>query len=334
MSTDAPSRTPMPDEPFYHRAQSRRWGGLLLLLGLVWLVFELTSRSAIFAFALVEEQVTTPPQSFSVTRVVVRGLDDHVTLSHADGDQVTLTALRHGFGWNSNAARSALQRIDLQVEQQGTTLHVDVQHLGGIPILFGRTPYADVQLAIPTGTSLDVETVSGEVRGEGLRATGSLGTVSGPLVLVDTAGDLGINTTSGDVQIRDAGAGLRIKTVSGDVRITGASGALWVESISGNLDLDAEQAAVLVLDTTSGDIRASGVLSGEINSISGDVTLTLPAASDLNLYVTTTSGEIEYDLPLRDVQQDRRSLRGVLGNGQAQLKVTTTSGDVELGADS
>ncbi|WP_129631362.1 DUF4097 family beta strand repeat-containing protein [Candidatus Oscillochloris fontis] len=334
MSTDAPPRTPMPDEPFYRGAQSRRWGGLLLLLGLVWLVFELTSRSAIFAFALVEEEASTLPQSFSATHLVVRGGDDQISLHDEDGDQVTVTAVRHGFGWNSSSARSALQRVDLHITQQGETLSVEVRHNGGVPFLFGRSPYADVQIGVPEGMNLDVQTISGDLAGEGIRSTGILQTVSGQLTLVDVAGDLQLRTTSGDLQLRDAGPGLKIETISGDVRIEGGSGALRVESISGDLDLRDLREALLDLDTTSGDIEVVGVFSGQIHTTSGDVDLRFSPSANLKLSVTTMSGAIEYDLQLREVQQDWRSLQAVVGAGQAQLQVSTASGDVELRSDS
>ncbi len=329
MSTDAPPRTPMPDEPFYRRVQSRRWGGLLLIIGLVWLVFELTNRSAIFTLALVEEQATIPMQTFQVSQVVVRGLDDTVTLTQGEGE-VSLMAVRHGFGWNSSAARSALKRVDIQAEQRGETLYVDVRHLGGIPFLFGRTPYADLQLALPPGVRLDVETVSGTIRSEALGVTGRLATVSGSVVVRHAAGDLQISSTSGEIQLADVGAGVQVETVSGDVQIEGARGDLRVHSISGDLDLDALQAAVLDLDTTSGDVAAIGSLSGQMRTISGDIDVELDPSSNLQLYVETTSGDIEHDLALREVQQDHRTLRGVLGDGQATLRITTTSGDVEL----
>lgn len=332
MQTNTSPRPTPPDESYYRGGQARRWGALLLLVGVVWLVFELTSRGSLFGFGLgfVERSAESPAQSFTAARLVVRGVSDNVSLERASGGSVTVASTRHGFGWNADAARAALDRLDVQITQTGDTLSVEVRRAAGFSGFVGRAPYADLRIGVPDGVALDVQTVSGDLRADGLRAAGSLATVSGDIALSDTSGEIQASTTSGDVQIAGAGAGLRVETVSGDVRLDDAGGALLAHTISGDLELRDLREAQVDLETTSGDVDASGDLAGRISTISGDVELRLPDDSDLKLIVTTISGDLSSDLDLRDAQRERRSLSGSLGAGEAALSISTTSGDVAV----
>ncbi len=125
-------------------------------------------------------------------------------------------------------------------------------------------------------------------------------------------------------------SGPRVETVSGDIRLEGASGPLYAHTISGDVQLHGLRDAQLDLETTSGDVEASGALAGTISTISGDVQLRLPVASDLALDVSTVSGDLSSDLELRDAQRDRRRLSGLVGGGEAPLTISTTSGDVDV----
>jgi hypothetical protein len=340
MQMNTSPRPTNPDEDYYRGGQMRRWGGLLLLVGVVWLVFELTSGGSVMGFGLgfVERSTDTPARSFVATRLEVRGSSDNIYLDHAGkGDAITVTAVRHGFGWNADAARAAIDRLDLQLIQSGDTLRVEVQRAGGFSGFIGRSPYADLHISVPDSVALDVQTASGDLKVDGLRADGSLSTVSGDIDLADSSGALQVSSTSGDIQMSGTFVGPKVETVSGEIILDGASGLLRARSISGDITLRDLRDAQLDLESTSGDIKVEGALAGHLSSmisnISGDVQVRLPAASDLKLDASTISGDLSSDLELRDAQHERRSLSGTLGAGQTTLTISTTSGDVEVNAE-
>jgi hypothetical protein len=331
MQTDTSPRPATPEEAYYRGGPARRWGVLLLAVGVIWLVFELTSRGSVFGLGLgfMERSADTPAQSFTAARLVVRGANDNVYIDRAPGHSVTVASVRHGFGWNADSARAATDRLEVQITQSGDTLTVEVRR-NGFSGFIGRAPYVDLRVGVPDGLALDVQTVSGDLRASGLRASGSLATVSGDIAMADSSGQLSVSSTSGDVQMSGAFSGPRVQTVSGDIWLEGASGPLYARTISGDIQLRGLRDAQLDLETTSGDVEATGALAGTISTISGDVQLRLPSASDLVLDMSTVSGDLSSDLELRDTQQDRRRLSGTLGAGEATLKISTTSGDVKV----
>lgn len=340
---------PVPDEPYYRRGdQARRWGGILLLAGLVWLVFSIGSRSALPTAGFVERTEPIGAQSFTAERVVVSGVADHVEFVGWNQGEVRVEGVKHAYGWNGGAAEDALDQLDVQITSRGDTLVIEVKRPLGTVI--GRAPYAELRVALPEGVSAQANVVSGDINAEEVRGDLALTTVSGNVRVGDTRGALTLSTTSGDVEVRDHDGAVSaesvsgdvrlegdlasptVRTVSGEARLDGASGSVVLSSISGELSLEGAGLAGLDVESTSGDIEARVELAegatGSISNISGDVELRLSEDARLDLEVTTASGELTSEIG--GLEADRRSLRGALGGGGPALTVSTTSGDVEV----
>lgn len=345
----APVQGAAPDEPFYRRGeQARRWGALLLLVGVVWLVFALTARGPLFGLGFIERSGPIEPQAFTAERVVINGLNDDVTLVPADGEQIVLAGERHAFGWSGAAAEQALEQLEVAATLRGDTLTIEVRRPS--LNLLGRAPYAALRVALPEGVAAEAQVVSGDLAAEGLSGDVRLVTVSGSVATEATVGPLEIRTTSGDVRVAGHAGSLDVETtsgeveadgalasprlasVSGDLDVSGAEGAVEARSISGDISVGAAEGATLRIESTSGDVRFAGSLAdgarSTIGNISGDVEVRLAAPADLRLELSTVSGELESDLELTGLARDRRSLRGAAGDGSGDLTISTTSGDV------
>ncbi len=126
-------------------------------------------------------------------------------------------------------------------------------------------------------------------------------------------------------------------SVSGNVEIDGAHGDVDAGSVSGNVRLEHLHAAAIRAHTVSGDIIAAaedlddhGDLS--FNTVSGDVTLTLPKSLDADFSMSTVSGDVDSDFPLTlgNGRMSRRGLSARIGKGGRRLEVRTVSGDLRL----
>lgn len=143
------------------------------------------------------------------------------------------------------------------------------------------------------------------------------------------------NDVSVDFTVRvPAGVRLSARNVSGDVDAEGMRGYVDARSVSG--DVRFSTSGYGEGSTVSGEIVAvlgSAGWSGDLDfrTVSGDITLELPARTSTQVRVETMSGDIESDFPL-DVERRtmRRRARGTIGEGGRELYLTTLSGDVRL----
>lgn len=121
------------------------------------------------------------------------------------------------------------------------------------------------------------------------------------------------------------------KTVSGNVRGNQLAGDVFAITVSGNVDLATTGIASGV--TTSGSVTASLGASNwgrdlSFATVSGNVSVTVPAATNALVVATVVTGVITSDFPLTEVSPGRRE--GTLGNGGPTLALSTVSGNVTL----
>ncbi|PMP78282.1 MAG: hypothetical protein C0184_11180, partial [Chloroflexus aggregans] len=330
-------------------------GMVLILGGLGWLLFELLIRGTIAGIDLnlarSDSVQRIAEQRFIVKRVEVVGVNDQVVLIGTTDDEVVLRGERRGFGWAANAAADAATKIELQIEQRGDTLYINVKHPQWAPWSFGRNPYAYLELALPSDVTFEVSLVSGDATLRQVAARGTITTINGEVRAEGTTGQLTLNTTSGDVTLSDHRSEINFLTVSGDlsasgllgaviaqttsgdVKLSGVRGPVQVTTVSGDVDIASDEAVRLAIDTTGGDITFSGRLAaGEqhVSTISGDVQLTLLPPFDVQLNFRTIGGKIDAPAGLAAQVSNARSLQTMLGDGRSLLNVEATSGNITL----
>ena len=209
----------------------------------------------------------------------------------------------------------------------------------------------DITLKLPRGAQLrDASSVSGNITVDTVRGSGTIRAISGdirvtgvqgPFELKTVSGNItaerstpgNVSSTSGDVTVRDAGGNCSVHTVSGDIRVERAAGEVSVETTSGDVEISA--VSVRSVSSVSGDIRVvAGTMAGDMkmSSISGDVTLSLPASTNAGISFHTTSGDIENrsDLEIIATSISKKTLSGKIGTGGPEISVKTVSGDITL----
>ena len=105
------------------------------------------------------------------------------------------------------------------------------------------------------------------------------------------------------------------------ISLKSVSGSAILSTISGNIDLDYQSTS------------ASNIIS--VNSISGEIDITIPERSPVDLQLQNLHGQIYSDF---DLQSEKKSLKQIGGNnitaklngGGAKLKVTNITGSIYL----
>lgn len=300
--------------------------------------------------ASAEETQTVTVPAEGVAAVSLSQPRSDITVTGADTGQIVITADLEVWADDQDEARERLKSLKLVTENDNGTLKIK---LDGPPWTKKRRTRSDFSITMPSSLAVELGTASGDIELDGIAGGIKAGTASGDIIARNASGRCHLGTASGDLAL-EGGTGLeaRLESVSGDIEVSSCTGRVALqtvsgdaevevdtggvsaESVSGDLTITIDAAADLAVRSTSGDItiEVKKKLTGRntISSISGDIELSLPDDSGATIEAATTSGDIDCDLELEDLRQRSRSLTGKLGNGEAAIVVTTTSGDISL----
>ncbi len=280
-------------------------------------------------------------------RVTIQNISGDIVVTAGSGDEVSIDAVKR--------ARDQSRLSDVRVIVDDRPGRVDVRteyeqfrgdrDRGGVSV--------DYTVVVPAGASVELKSISGNVKATGVRGAVRAESVSGNVVTSDTPnveaaktisgdvtldgitteGNLSIGSVSGNVHARNVKArGLDLGSVSGDVMLTDvACERLSAKSVSGGFEY-------------TGSLARGGVY--DVNVHSGTVRFVLANPAGFELTANTFSGSIRSDLPLTfggssssNSSSDRdgrrrgvssRSLRGTFGDGSATLTLRTFSGDIVI----
>ena len=177
---------------------------------------------------------------------------------------------------------------------------------------------ATVTVTVPRKCQTQVGVVSATAVMSGISARASVKSVSGGITLDGVTGDVDANTVSGALEAQGINGKLNFHTVSGDLTL--ADG--WLERLDAN-GVSGDVTADIDLDPLGGM---------QVTTVSGEVTLRLPAEADARVNLHSLSGDVRSDFAelKRSSSPASRSVRGNLGAGSGRVSVTTMSGRVIL----
>ncbi len=130
---------------------------------------------------------------------------------------------------------------------------------------------------------------------------------------------------------------LSLKNVLGKIEVEGINGHVSVNSIDSDIRLIDMRAASIEVKVTSGDILFEGDLyesgSYSLQSVKGDIDVTLPASTSFNLVTRAMSENINlggFLSSLRSISKGEKGLSGTYLKGGARLSLITYDGRILL----
>ena len=216
---------------------------------------------------------------------------------------------------------SELSGRPILVSHSGGVLTVAYESLSWEGLLGFLKPRKDsvaITITVPADCPAQFGVLSASAVVSGLCAGASVRNMSGDITLDGVTGDVDAETMSGELAACDVDGSIRIKSMSGRVTVAGG----LIDS------LDAS--------TMSGQVTADFALRGTGNvrvaTMSGDVTLRLPADSDARVHMHSTSGAVRTEFEtLRTIKAPgSRAVSGNVGAGAGHVSVTTMSGAITL----
>jgi DUF4097 and DUF4098 domain-containing protein YvlB len=230
-----------------------------------------------------------------------------------------------------------VREMVIEGDERGWTLQLrPIENSGRLP---RRTTSSRLTISLPRGAEISTSTISGNVEASRLNGRQvSVKSVSGSVRLEGVTPErLEVQTVSGE-QRMDAGGVMstRLRSVSGNMRADSLSGRISVNSVSGITELTGSQVEELDVETVSGRIRAD--MKPERNARfkiaahSGNIALTLPKDTPLNLRANTFSGRITSDFG-GEVQRGRgpgERLDHRSGDGNVEVESRSFSGNISI----
>jgi hypothetical protein len=209
----------------------------------------------------------------------------------------------------------------LNVTYEDGLLTISHEHLTWEGLLKWLQPHrhsATVTVTVPRKCRTQVGVVSASAVMSGISARASVKSVSGGITLDGVTGDVDANTVSGALEAQGINGKLNFNTVSGDLTL--ADG--WLERLDAN-GVSGDVTADIDLDPLGGM---------QVTTVSGEVTLRLPAEADAQVNLHSLSGDVrsEFAELRRSSAPASRSVSGNLGAGSGHVSVTTMSGGVML----
>ena len=275
----------------------------------------------------------TPALAEEVNRTLDADPDGHVHVSNIAGS-VTVR------GWSRDTVEvtGTLGRNveELRTERDGDEIVIKVK----VPRRSGRGIDSDLTISIPSGSSLDVGTVSADIDVSDVAGEQSLHSVSGNIESQFSGEDVSAESVSGDVEIRgdNASGEVDVSSVSGDVVLFRVSGEVDAESVSGSVTVNEGAFNDADLSTVNGKVILRGVLQKggrlDIETVNGYVDAEVGDNVSADVDIETLNGRIRNCFGPEPKKVSKYGpgweLSFTEGRGDGRIRIETVNGGVSL----
>lgn len=171
-------------------------------------------------------------------------------------------------------------------------------------------------IAVKSGSGLvQLSAIHGDISVEGVNANLEAYSIEGRSSLI---------TKNGSIRVESATADVFASTMNGNLELTGIYGDLDTETKNGGIRIS-NAAMDIKASTLNGNVEIDSPVVGgnwDLDSSVGEIKLRVPLSGSYTVYGSVTFGNIATDLPL---EQTRKTLRGVIGDGIYRIHINATN---------
>jgi DUF4097 and DUF4098 domain-containing protein YvlB len=219
------------------------------------------------------------------------------------------------------AAVTRSGKVYVAASQRGNRVEIRTTLLEPVSGDEGRVDY---EVAVPSGTGVNVHGGSGSVVMEGLR------------------GDIEAESESASVEVRDvSGVHVHVRSLSGAITLTRVRNAhVEIQSQSGEVKLENVSGPLLAVNSTRGDIRYTGDFGFggrySLTSHAGDINVALPETASVDLTAHSEKGSVNNEVPMATRESlavrppGGRSFAGTSHSGSSTVRLLSFSGKIRV----
>lgn len=275
--------------------------------------------------ALGDVEVNRTLEAAANATIEIENTSGEITIRGWDRNEVSVS------GWIGDDVE------ELVVEGGRNSIVIEVEIEGGRGWR-SRDTDADLEIMVPRGARLEVETVSASIDVTDFDGRLEAESVSGGIDVSGTLNLAELETVSGSIEMIGANTRTSAESVSGSIRIEGAADRVEATTVSGRVEVEAGEIHRGDFESVSGSVSVECSLSPEARleagSHSGNVTVTLPGDLSASFEATSFSGSIDNDFGPEAERTSKwvpsKSLEFTTGGGDAEVILETFSGNIRI----
>lgn len=223
------------------------------------------------------------------------------------------------------------QAQGLSIDQHGNLIRIEVE----IPEHIRNLKGSHLKVKVPSASRVEVDTVSADISVTAVTGALELESVSGRVDISGRPARIEAESVSGSITVETAINQCELASVSGTVKVLEATGDLEVENVSGNIVIKSGSLSRGDLNSVSGSVHCQTTVTGhgslKIESMSGNVTLAVPADTAAGFKLSTFSGSITNQLgpTPKSSAGAGKEVKFSTGNGPKVI-LSSFSGSLEL----
>ena len=211
-------------------------------------------------------------------------------------------------------------------------------------------PFGSLELDVPREATVKVQAGDAEIDASGV-ARLNIDTQNGAVTVAHATRAIDVNTLGGEIIVQNSQGAIKVHSVGGAIEVRDVSSlapedACEVTNVGGDIDVENVSHRQVKVDTVGGDIIFQSALAHgghySFQSISGDLSLRLPADSSFRLSATlqdepNSDFDIKYSVlegPPPDTNRKFRPVprrfEGTYGTGDALINFSSFMGSILL----
>ena len=202
----------------------------------------------------------------------------------------------------------------------------------------------EIELDVPRGASVNVKSRTSEAKIESV-GRARIENVGGDIFLINVAQGIDATTYEGDVRVEKSGGAMTLTSTTGnivafEVAPSQIGDIFKAKTSSGAITLQSVEHRQMEIGSNSGSMKFVGeFLSGgqyRFGTSNGSILLAIPQNSSCKINASFGFGAFNSELPLQNVKKNpnptskAQSLSALIGNGDANVSLTTYSGAIRI----